>query len=108
MLLRAPWPLVPRPAVLPPLPPMPRPTRRFGLVDPGAGCRSWTFMSSDFLGGDEVRDPGDHPPDLGTVGQRVRLADPAEAEGAQRAAGGRLRPDGRADLGDLQLAGHDY
>ena len=36
-LSRALWPLVPRPAVLPPLPPMPRPTRAADLVDPGEG-----------------------------------------------------------------------
>ena len=39
---------------------------------------------------DEVRDAGDHAADLGTVGQGVGLADAAEAEGAQRAAGLRL------------------
>ena len=36
--------LGPRPAVLPPLPPMPRPTRRFARREPGAGFRSWTFI----------------------------------------------------------------
>ena len=45
-VLRACWPLVPRPAVLPPLPPMPRPTRLRDLVEPGAGARSWTRMIS--------------------------------------------------------------
>ena len=34
-LSRAPWPLVPRPAVLPPLPAMPRPTRRRAVFEPG-------------------------------------------------------------------------
>ena len=44
--LRAPWPLLPRPAVLPPLPPMPRATRRLARCDPGAGFRSWTFTGA--------------------------------------------------------------
>ena len=46
MVSRAPWPLVPRPAVLPPLPAMPRPTRRRARVDPAGGRSSWTFMVS--------------------------------------------------------------
>src|SRR5579871_2808170 len=44
MLLRAPWPLVPRPAVLPPLPAVPRPTRRRERLEPGAAESSWIFM----------------------------------------------------------------
>ena len=55
---------------------------------------------------DQVRDPGDHPPDLGTVGQRVRLADAAEAEGTERAALLRLGADGGTDLGDAELRHH--
>src|SRR5262245_49758057 len=105
---RAFWPLVPRPAVLPPLPPMPRPTRLPALVDPGGGVRSWTLMVMALLllalrvldNSDEMRDAGDHAPDLGAVGQRVGLADAAQAEGAQRALVLRLHADGRADLGD--------
>src|SRR5579875_3749658 len=42
-LSRARAPLVPRPAVLPPLPAVPRPTLRRGRLDPGAGCSSWGF-----------------------------------------------------------------
>src|SRR5690606_24861583 len=38
---RAFWPLVPRPAVLPPLPPMPRPTRLRRRLAPSLGWRSW-------------------------------------------------------------------
>ena len=54
---------------------------------------------------DEVRDAGDHATDLGAVGQHVGLADAAQPERAQRAAVLGLRPDRRADLGDLEL-GH--
>src|SRR6056297_142220 len=43
-VLRARWPLLPRPAVLPPLPPVPRPTRFAFFLAPGAGVRSWTCM----------------------------------------------------------------
>src|SRR4051812_17796096 len=106
MLLRAPWPLVPRPAVLPPLPPMPRPTRRLARRDPGAGFKSWTFIdSAHLLDLDEMRNAGDHAPDLGTIGQRVRHPDAAQAKGPHGAAGLGLGPDGGLDLGDLEV-GH--
>src|SRR5687767_6533809 len=76
---RAFWPLVPRPAVLPPLPAMPRPTRRFRVLEPGAGLRSWIFMSL-LLDPDQVGDAGDHPADLRPVREGVGLADAAEAQ----------------------------
>src|SRR5262245_56673020 len=86
---------------------MPRPTRFFGLLLPGAGASSSTRMSALLaaLGGvldhlDEVRDPGDHAADLRTVRQHVAVADAAEAEGAQRAVRLRLVADGGPDLGD--------
>src|SRR5262245_49456692 len=69
-VLRACWPLVPRPAVLPPLPPMPRPTRLRDEVAPGAGARSWTRIGlpSALAGSvghlDEVGDASQHAPDL--------------------------------------------
>src|ERR1041385_3273678 len=105
MLLRAPWPLVPRPAVLPPLPAMPRPTRRRGVFAPGAGCRSWTFIS-DLFDGDEVRHPGDHAADLRAVGQLDGVVDAAQAEGAHGAALLGLRSDRGLDLGDAQRRSH--
>ena len=43
---------------------------------------------------------GHHASDLGAIGKGVRLADAAEAEGAERAALLGLRADGRAGLGD--------
>src|SRR5687768_17262303 len=114
MLPRAAWPLVPRPAVLPPLPPMPRPTRLRRRLEPSAGLRSWIFIVSsllrggggavDLFDGHEVRDTSDHAADLGTVRKGVGLADATEAEGPQRAAGLGLGADGRLDLGDLELA----
>src|SRR5438876_12415076 len=100
---------MPRPAVLPPLPAMPRPTRRRGRVEPGAGFKSWTFMGCRLrrlppergllahwfarcarslfrlLHGDQVGYTGDHPSDLRTVGQEVALADAPEAQGPQGA-----------------------
>src|SRR5581483_4314301 len=127
---RAFWPFMPRPAVLPPLPAMPRPTRRRGLVDPFGGFRSWIFIGRrlrrlpseegmlahwfarfarsrglDLLHIDQVRDPGDHSPDLRAVGQHVALTDAPEPEGAQRPAVLRLRSDPRAHLGHLEI-GH--
>src|SRR5215212_771787 len=74
-VLRAFWPLVPRPAVLPPLPPVPRPTRRAARRDPGAGASSSSriaillVLRLHRLDAHQVRDPGDHAPDLGAVGQ---------------------------------------
>src|SRR5437868_12737080 len=106
MLLRAPWPFVPRPAVLPRLPPTPRPTRVREVFAPGAGCRSWTFIS-DLFDGDEVRHPGDHAADLRTVGQLDGVVDTTQAECADRAALLGLRADRRLHLGDAQRCGHD-
>src|SRR5688500_11668313 len=99
---------MPRPAVLPRRPAVPRPTRMRSWVEPGAGWRSWTLMGMSALrvfNPHEMRDLGQHPPDLGSVGQGVRLADAAEAEGAQGAALLGLRPDGRLELGHLEV-GH--
>ena len=97
---RAPWPLLPRPAVLPPLPPMPRPTRRLALREPGSGFQivdlHWSLLDRD-----EVRHPRDHAADLGPVGQRVGAADPAEPERAERAALLGLDADLRAHERDL-------
>src|SRR4051812_22311627 len=107
MVSRAPWPLVPRPAVLPRRPAVPRPTRMPLAFEPGAGFRSWTFISSDLFHLHEVRDLRDHAPDLGAVGQRVRLADAAEAEGPQRSPLLRLGADAGSRLRDLELR-HRY
>src|SRR5690606_19665301 len=74
MVSRAFWPLVPRPAVLPPLPPMPRPTRLRRLRDPSAGLRSWIFMSVQLLDLDEVRHLLELASQVGGVLQDVALA----------------------------------
>src|SRR5688572_1613180 len=102
-VLRARWPLVPRPAVLPPLPPMPRPTRLRRRLEPSGGWRSWILymellasVADGLFDGDQVRDPGDHAADLGTVREGVGLADAAQAQGPQRAAGLGLGADGGA------------
>src|SRR5262249_38689278 len=107
MLLRAPWPLLPRPAVLPPLPAMPRPTRRRAVLAPGAGFRSWIFMSGDLFHTDEMRHASDHPADLGPVGVLDGVVDPPQAERAERAPLLRLAADRRPHLGDLQ-GGHAH
>ncbi len=51
------------------------------------------------LHADQVRHPGDHAPDLGSVRQVVGLPDAAQAERPQRAAVLGLGPDGRARSG---------
>ena len=74
---------------------------------PAAGLRSWILMVMRCLLSSTVTrcgHPGEHPADLGAVGKGVRLADAAEAEGAQRAALLGLGADGRPDLGDLDRA----
>ena len=65
--------------------------------EPGAGFRSWTFIALLLLDGDEVRHPGQHPPDLRAVGQDVGRVDAAQPEGPDGAPGLRLRADGRLD-----------
>src|SRR4029079_1582609 len=110
---RAPVPFMPRPAVLPPLPPMPRPTRRGACFEPGAGFRSWILivtgvprLSGDyvscFVDPHEMRDLGDHAPDLRAVGQLDGLVDLAQPERTQGAALLRLRADPRAYERDPQ------
>src|SRR3954465_13532210 len=107
VLPRAPVPLVPRPAVLP-LEPSPRPTRVLAVWAPGDGRREPTFsviasLSSDFLDAHKVRHRRDHPADLGTVLLHARVVDPLEPQRSQRLPLVALAPDGRLDLGDLDL-----
>src|SRR5436309_11342999 len=108
MVSRVPWPFVPVPAVFPRRPPIPRATRCFLAWEPGAGLRSWTFMELLLLERHQVGDPGQHPPDLGPVGQHRRRADPAQPEGPDRAPVLGLRADQRLDQGHLELAGHHW
>src|SRR5581483_5749008 len=82
---RAPCPFVPRPAVLPRRPAVPRPTRMPRRFEPAAGFRSWSFIDSDLFHLHQVRHLRQLAADLRTIGQRVRLADPAQPERAQRA-----------------------
>src|SRR5438105_15246348 len=100
---------MPRPAVLPPLPPMPRPTRRRGFFDPLGGFRSWILMGiSGLFHAYEMRNRGDHPADLGLVGVLDGLVHASQPEGTQRAALLRLDADRRANLRDLQRASHRH
>ena len=108
---RAPWPFVPRPAVFPPLPRMPRATRRLDAVrsrsrvkvvqfhsllgvllalavSPGTarGLRLGLALNAGLLGRgrpdlDEVRNPGDHPAHFGTVGKDAARARPLSTRG---------------------------
>src|SRR5262249_18526885 len=85
-LCRAFVPLVPRPAVLP-LEPSPRPTRVFLVFEPGAGRRWWILIVTgllDLLDGDQVRHRPDHAADLRPVFLDHDVADPLQAERAQR------------------------
>src|SRR5215472_4337165 len=92
---RALLPLVPRPAVLP-LPASPRPTRVRGVCAPGAGRRWWIFsprpaaalppsaISVDLLDGDQVAHRLDHAAYLRPVRLHDDVADPPQAQRAQR------------------------
>src|SRR5690349_21781586 len=105
--LRAPVPLVPRPAVLP-LEPSPRPSRVFAVLAPGAGRRwcSFSVMSVDLLDRHQVTDGVDHPPDLGAVLLDDHVADPLQAERAQRVALVLLAADRGLGLLDLEGSSH--
>src|SRR5690349_9781883 len=93
-------PLVPRPAVLP-LDPSPRPTRVLSLWAPGAGRRSCSFniWLVHFLYLDQVADNLDHATEFRAIRLDHRLADPAQAERAQRVALHAGPADLRLDLG---------
>src|ERR1044071_732579 len=103
--LRAPVPLVPRPAVLP-LEPSPRPTRVFAVLAPGAGRRwcSLSVMSLDLLDRHQVTDGVDHAPDLRAVLLHDDVADPLETERPQGLALVGLDADGAPLLLDLELS----
>src|SRR4051812_21040290 len=117
---REPAPFWPRPDVLPVPEPSPRPMRLRALREPGAGLRvcrptrgsaAPSFVaplraSLSAIGGDlhEVADPVEHAPDLLVVLDLHGVADPAQAQGAQRLA---LRVVGavlRLHLSDLHSA----
>src|SRR4051794_15380012 len=106
--LRAPVPLVPRPAVLP-FEASPRPRRVLAVLAPGAGRRGWSLsvMSVDLLDRHQVTDGVDHAPDLGAVLLDDHVADPLEAERAQGLALVGLAADRRALLLDLELSHQD-
>ena len=104
---RTPWPLVPRPAVLPPLPPMPRPTRRREVFEPAAGLRSWIFMSGlfDF---DEVVDTTRSIPRIsGRSGSSTVWLIRRRPSARECAARLGLRADGGTLLRDSQRGGHE-
>src|SRR5699024_3259158 len=108
--LRALVPLVPRPAVLPPLPASPRPTRNLSFLAPGAGARSWSLIGSlmvyllprHFFTLAHVADGVDPAADLRGIRTGHGLVPALQAEGAQRVLLVLLGTGGTADLGDLQ------
>src|SRR6185436_2220726 len=86
---REPAPFWPRPAVLPVPEPSPRPTRLRALREPGAGLSVCSPMRSSVVSSaivdlHEMPDAVDHPSRLGVVLELDRLADPPQAERAQR------------------------
>src|SRR5690606_38988818 len=88
--LRAPWPLVPRPAVLPCPAEMPRPTRLRDFFEPSLGPKSLSFISPDlpgpFLDGlyffyrHQMADLVDHPPNGRCIFVFDRFIEVLEAE----------------------------
>src|SRR5437899_2409982 len=107
--LRASWPFVPLPAVLPWPDEIPRPTRRCAFRAPCGARSSCCLMSLPvrllvraFAHLDQVRDPAQHA----AHGLRIRLLDalarPSQAERFERAACGDLLADGAAVLTDDQ------
>src|SRR5579884_2943998 len=84
----APAPLWPRPEVLPVPEPSPRPTRLRGRREPGAGlrlCRPIRSEPSAILADlDEMRNLGQHAPDLRRVRNLHRVVDAPQPERAQR------------------------
>src|SRR3954453_18406986 len=80
---REPAPFWPRPAVLPVPEPSPRPTRLRFLRDPRAGLSEWRPISS-VIGAYQVTDGVEHPAQLRGVLALDGVADPAQAERAQR------------------------
>src|ERR1700730_8918732 len=93
------WTLSPRP----PSPRSPRP-RSPAPRPPGALLPS--VMSVDLLDGDQVADRLDHAADLRPVRLHDDVADPPQAQRAQRVPLHLRAADPRLDLGDPQL-GHD-
>src|SRR5262245_46806552 len=102
---RAFWPLTPRPAVLPLPDPMPRPTRRRVLREPGRSAISESFiaLSSSASLADhahEVANFCDHAAGHRRVGQFLDAADLVEAEPDQGLALHVVAPHRAADLLD--------
>src|SRR3954454_19579538 len=97
--VREPAPFWPRPDVLPVPEPSPRPTRLRALREPRGGLSEWRPISSG-IGAHQVADGVDHAPQLGRVVALDGVADPAQAERAQRPELALVGPVGRLDLGD--------
>src|SRR5207245_3259778 len=103
--VRAPWPFVPRVAVLPWPEPRPRPTRLRGWVAPGAGRSSCIFIrGSDLLHPEQVLHLLDHASQLRAIRPFHRLVQAAQAQRLNRFPLVVPVADGAADVRDLEGA----
>src|SRR5262249_40658079 len=105
-VLRAYWPFVPRPAVLPWPEPIPRPSRFVLWTAPGAGFSSPRFILVGLFNREEVRDFLDHPADLSVVGLDCGLVHLSQTQPLHRRTELLRRADGAANQRDLNLCGH--
>src|SRR5512140_1293267 len=102
--VRAPWPLVPRPPVLPAPAEMPRPLRLRSFLAPSFGLSSCSFMIPPvlryFFNLDQMVDLGKHAAQRRRVGLLNHLVQSVEAQGAQGGLMGHGIADGALEQGD--------
>src|SRR2546428_6076161 len=106
--VRASWPFVPRPAVLPWPCDVPRPRRRGSLREPrGLATSCWRITHLLLIADmDEVSDAAEHPAKRGRIVVRHHVAGTPQAQRGQRLLRAFLLPDRALVLADLET-GHD-